>query len=96
MPVVKREAFEDRDDVLGSIRERGLLERAYKDPSVLDRTVGEVMDDPIPMVDARDSVDHAMGLMTSSSSAVLVCEGPRPVGVLTRADVLDFLMRRDG
>jgi cystathionine beta-synthase len=96
MPVVSRSAFDSRDDVLGSIRERGLLDRAYKDPSVLDRTVGEVMDEPIPMVDARDTVDEAMGLMTTTSSAVLVCEGPKPVGVLTRADVLDFLMRRDG
>jgi cystathionine beta-synthase len=96
MPVVRRERFTDRDDVLGSINERGLLDRAYRDPTVLDRTVGEVMDDPLAIVDARDSVDHAMGLMTTSSPAILVCEGPTPVGVLTRADVLDFLMQKDG
>jgi cystathionine beta-synthase len=95
MPVVTRAHLDTRDDVLGSIRERSLLDRAYQDPTVLDRTVGEVMDEPLPMVDARDSVDQAMGVLTSSSPAVLVCEGPRPVGVLTRADVLDFLMRKD-
>ncbi len=94
MPVVTREHLDTRDDVLGSIRERSLLDRAYHDPTVLDRTVGEVMDEPLPMVDARDSVEQAMGVLTSTSPAVLVCEGPRPVGVLTRADVLDFLMRR--
>jgi cystathionine beta-synthase len=78
MPVVTREHLDTRDDVLGSIRERGLLDRAYRDPSVLDRTVGEVMDEPLPMVDARDSVDQAMGVLTSQSSAVIVCEGPKP------------------
>ena len=92
MPVVKRDVPEHRDDVVGSIRERGLLDRVYRDPAMLDRTVGEVMDDPLPMVDLRDTVDQAMGLMTAGSSAVIVCEGPVPIGVLTRADVLDFLM----
>jgi cystathionine beta-synthase len=96
LPVVTREHLDTRDDVLGSIRERGLLDRAYQDPSVLERSVGELMEGPLPMVDVRDTVDQAMGVLTSSSSALLVCEGPRPVGVLTRADVLDFLMRKDG
>ena len=94
MPVVKRDELEQRDDVLGSIRERGLLERVYTDPSVLDLTVGEVMDEPLPVVDSRDTVDTAMGMLTKDATAVLVCEGPIPVGVLTRADVLDFLMSK--
>jgi cystathionine beta-synthase len=96
LPVVKRQELGSRDDVLGSIRERGLLDRAYQDPGVLERSVADVMDEPLPMVDVRDAVDTAMGVLTSTSPAVLVCEGPRPVGVLTRADVLDFLMRKDG
>ena len=105
MPVVKSEPLDDsghhqplesRDDVLGSIRERGLLDRVYQDPSILALTVGDVMEEPLPVVDARDTVDQAMGVLTTAAPAVLVCEGPRPVGVLTRADILDFLMRRDG
>ncbi len=95
MPVVKRDTAESRDDVLGSIRERGLLDRVYRDPTVLDVTVGEVMDEPLPVVDARDTVDQAMTVLTGAAAAVLVCDGPAPAGVLTRADVLDFLMRKD-
>ncbi|MEX0658289.1 MAG: cystathionine beta-synthase [Egibacteraceae bacterium] len=100
MPVVKTEGagsgaaavhIESRDAVLGSIAERGLLDRAYRDTGVLDQTVAQVMDDPLPMVDARDTVDHAMAVLTSQGPAVVVCEGPTPIGVLTRADVLDFL-----
>ena len=93
MPVVRREQADSRDAVLGSIRERTLLDQAYRDPQVLDRAVGEVMDPPLPMVDVRDSVDHAMGVLTTEAPAVLVCEGPAPRGVLTRSDVLDFLMK---
>jgi cystathionine beta-synthase len=94
MPVVKRDRLESHDDVLGSIRERGLLERAYRDPEVLDRTVGEVMDAPLPVIDERDTVEAAMALLTEQAPAVVVSQGPVPVGVLTRADILEFLTAR--
>ena len=93
MPVVKRDDPGSPDDVLGSIRERGLLERVYRDVTVLDRAVSEVMEDPLPTVDARDTVESAMSVLTARSPAVLVCEGTLPVGVVTRSDVLDFLTR---
>ena len=95
MPVVKRDTAESPDDVLGTINERGLLDRVYRDPSVLDRPVSEVMEEPLPIVDGGDTVDHAMGLLSSQASAVLVFDGPVPDGVLTRADVLDFLMDKE-
>ena len=95
MPVVKRDTAESPSDILGSIKESGLLDRVYRDPAALDQTVGEVMDESLPIIDSRDTVDHAMGMLTGQASAVLVCEGPVPSGVLTRADVLDFLMRKD-
>jgi cystathionine beta-synthase len=92
MPVVIRHQPESREDILGTIRERSLLDRVYQDASTLERSVADVMDEPLPMVDTRDAVERAMAVLTAGSPAVIVCEGPRPVGVLTRADVLDFLM----
>ena len=41
-----------RRGIVGSITERGLLDRAFRDPSVVERTVGEVMDRPLPFVEA--------------------------------------------
>ncbi len=95
LPVVKRDELDSRDDVLGSLRERGLLERVYRDPGVLDAPVGDVMDAPLPTADARDSVERVMDALSSADQAVLVCDGPQPVAVLTRSDVLDFLTRGD-
>ena len=34
------------DGLVGSISEKGLLDRAFRDPSIVERTVGEVMDRP--------------------------------------------------
>ena len=92
LPVVKTEVIASRDDVLGSIGERGLLDQAFKDTRVLDRTVGEVMDDPLPFVDTNDTVDRAMDVLNAGAQAVLVCDGAAPVGVMTRSDVLDMLI----
>jgi cystathionine beta-synthase len=92
MPVVKRDTLDSRDDVIGSIHERGLLERVYRDPGVLDAPVSEVMSEPLPMVNARDTVASVMSWFSSDWQAVLVCDGPVPVGVVTRSDVLDYLV----
>src|SRR5436190_15032607 len=37
--------------IVGPIHEKGLLDRAFRDPAVVERTVGEVMDGPLPLVD---------------------------------------------
>jgi cystathionine beta-synthase len=93
MPVVKRDTLESRDDVIGSIRERGLLERVYREPSMLDATVADVMEAPLPMVDEADAVESVMPSLSADWQAVLVCSGSAPAGVLTRSDVLDFLVQ---
>ncbi len=93
MPVVKRDTLESRADVIGSIHERGLLERVYRDPQVLDAAVADVMSDALPMVSSRDSVELVMGWFSAEWQAVLVCDGAVPIGVLTRSDVLDYLVR---
>jgi cystathionine beta-synthase len=93
MPVVKRDTLESRDDVIGSIRERGLLERVYRDPATLDATVADVMEPPLPMVNDHDTVESVMAAFSADWQAVLVCSGEVPSGVLTRSDVLDFLVR---
>lgn len=88
--------FGDQSDVIGSIAERSLLDRAFRDPEIVDKTVADVMDEPLPVADSRDTVDTAMAQLTKQSSAVLVCEGSTPVGVLTRADLLDFMTAKRG
>ena len=91
MPVVKRDTLESRDDVVGSVRERGLLERVYREPATLDASVADIMEAPLPMADERDTIATVMPSLSSDWQAVLVCSGAAPRGVLTRSDVLDYL-----
>jgi cystathionine beta-synthase len=91
MPVSEDAEGEEVAGIVGSISEKGLLDRAFRDPSVVDRTVGEVMDPPLPLVDASASLDEAFTLLSGGSPAVVAVRGERPAGVVTKLDLLEYL-----
>ena len=64
----------------GSVSEKGLLDRAYRNPDVVERTVGEVMDRPLPTIDVAATVDEAFALLSGGATALLVVRGDRPAG----------------
>jgi cystathionine beta-synthase len=90
LPVSERPEGDDVAGLVGSISEKGLLDRAYRDPSVVDRTVGEVMDPPLPLVEGSASLDEAFSML-SGASALVVVRGGRPAGVVTKLDLLEYL-----
>ena len=94
MPVSEAAEGDTIESVVGSVTEKGLLDRTYRDPSVVQRTVGEVMDKPLPTVDAPESLDTAFGLLTSGAPAIVVVEGGRAAAVVTKLDLLEFLAHR--
>ena len=77
--------------IVGSINEKGLLDRAFRDPSVVERTVGEVMDPPLPLMDASASLDDAFALLSGGAPALVAVRGERPAGVVTKLDLLEYL-----
>ncbi len=87
---------EDRDgarlpSLVGSVSETGLLQRAYRDPRIVERTVGEVMGPPLPQVRETTTLDEAFGLLADGAPAVLATRGERPAGVVTKLDLLEYL-----
>jgi cystathionine beta-synthase len=90
VPVVKAEPPLALAEVVGSVSDRQLLERAFTDPSVVDRPVGEVMDRPLPTIGMGETVDVAASRL-QTSPAVVVLDNGHPTGILTRSDLLDFL-----
>ena len=93
VPVVRAEPPLAAAEVAGAVAERELLELAFRDPSTLDRAVGEVMDPPLATVGAGESIEIAVDRL-HTSSAVIVLDAGHPIGVLTRSDVLSFLSNR--
>jgi cystathionine beta-synthase len=89
----------DVSRVVGSVQEGSLLERLFRKPEVLDAQVVDVMDPPFPTVERAELLEEAFELLSKGrSTAVLVTDHGRPVGVMTRSDILDYLAtnRRGG
>ena len=91
-PVV-REPSTEVAQFVGSIQERALLDRVFRDPDALQADVAEVMGPPIRMVESDEPVEVAFAEL-QREPAVLVAKAGRALGVLTRSDLLEFLAHR--
>ena len=86
----------DATSLVGSVSDRGLLDRAFRDPAVIGRTVGEVMDRPLPLVDEDAAVEESYGLLSGGAQAVVLVRDGAPTGIATRLDLLEFLNHTAG
>jgi len=77
---------------VGSIAESQLTTRSLADAKVLDRSVADVMEAPFPVVDAEQPVEQVAKLLSKANRAVLVKKAGVVQGIVTRFDVLEFLM----
>jgi cystathionine beta-synthase len=91
LPVATNERPGDVSEIVGSIHERSLLDRVFRDPDAIGRDVVEIMDAPLPIVETSRGVEEMFADLSRGAEAIVVAEGDRPVGVLTRADLLEFL-----
>jgi cystathionine beta-synthase len=81
-------------DVIGSLQDRDLLERVFRDPDALHEDVANAMQPPLATIDSSASVDEIVAALTAGTNAVLVAESGRPTGVVTRSDLLEYLAHR--
>jgi cystathionine beta-synthase len=91
LPVVRRDPPSSLTDVIGSLNERGLLDRVFRNPDSLGEDVTGAMDPPLHAVDAGASVRDVYSDLAGTGSAVLVARGGAPTTVLTRSDLLEYL-----
>ena len=91
-PVVREEA-NDVTAFVGAIQERNLLDRIFRDPDSLQADVAEVMGPPLPLVEFDDPLEVAFSQF-QEASAVIVAKGGEALGILTRADLLEYLAHR--
>ena len=78
--------------VVGSVGERGLLKRAIDNPGLMNSDIVDVMEPPFPAVATGDPVREAVELLSGDRQALTVTEDGRPVGIVTRADLLESLV----
>ena len=84
----------DGTECIGSVVEATLSQRALETPALLEATVREVMDAPFSSLAVDDSIELAIKHLSKSTPAVLVLDHGHVEGIVTRSDMLRFMMGR--
>lgn len=84
----------DGVNCVGSVSDWALSAKALENTKLLDSTVSEVMEPPFPVVNANQPVDAVATLLSKANPAVLVRSGDALTGIVTRSDMLAYLMAR--
>lgn len=75
---------------VGSLDEADIMSMILEDPATVEKKVSEIMGKAYPVVDESEDIKHGIQYL-KESSAILVSQYGRIVGILTRYDVLDFV-----
>ncbi len=92
MPVVGAEPPVMAGEVAGSVTERDLLSAVFEGRAALADPVAKHMSEPFPLIGAGETVSDATKALGESDALMVVEEG-KPVGVITRHDLLGFLSK---
>jgi cystathionine beta-synthase len=91
LPVVRDGEVSSLSDVIGSLQDRALLDLVFKNADALHEDVAVAMQGPLTTIDADESVDEIVTALTGGVNAVVVADGGKPIGVVTRSDLLEYL-----
>ncbi|MGA9874024.1 MAG: cystathionine beta-synthase [Rhodococcus sp. (in: high G+C Gram-positive bacteria)] len=92
MPVVGAEPPVMAGEVAGSVTERDLLSAVFEGRATLADSVAQHMSEPFPLIGAGENVSDATKALGETDALMVVEEG-KPVGVITRHDLLGFLSK---
>jgi cystathionine beta-synthase len=93
MPVVRAEPPVMAAEVVGSVVERDLLDALFNGRARLADPLERHMSAALPQIGSGEPVDAAVAALQDADAAVVLDDG-RPVGILTRQDLLGFLASR--
>ena len=90
MPVVRAEPPVMAAEVMGSVVERDLLDALFNGRARLADPLERHMSAALPLVGSGEPVAAAMAALQDADAAVVLDDG-RPIGIVTRQDLLGFL-----
>jgi cystathionine beta-synthase len=90
MPVVRAEPPIVAAEVAGSVSERTLLDALFGGTAKMTDQVEDHMSEALPTIGSTEAAADAVSLL-EHADAVLVHEDGKPIGVLTRQDLLTFV-----
>jgi cystathionine beta-synthase len=79
------------NEVVGSVNDVAVMQAVFDQADLVHEPVRDVMGRPFPTLDTSADIDRAYKLLALANAAIVVTEQERPIGVLTRQDIITFL-----
>jgi cystathionine beta-synthase len=90
LPILNAEPPVVMGEVAGAIDARALMELVFSGKAALTDFVRSFIGDPMPLIGIHEGVSDAWRAL-GSAAALLVSDGGKPAGVITRHDLLSFV-----
>jgi cystathionine beta-synthase len=91
MPVVRAEPPVMAAEIVGAVGERDLLDKLFAGTASLADRLEQHLSEPLPIIGAGEPVAVALNELEHAGALVVLDDG-RPVGVITRQDLLGYLV----
>jgi cystathionine beta-synthase len=78
-------------EIVGCVEESAIMSRVLEDAHALDVPVGRIMDKPLMRISVEEPVDQVVKLL-AGRNAVLVEETGEAKGILTRIDLIEYVV----
>ena len=91
IPVVSDGAARTVSDIVGSLQEKTMLDRVFREPALVDEKVERLMEAPFPVVQASDDIERLYAELSGGAPALLAVADDKPVSIITKADLLEFV-----
>lgn len=86
LPVVN-----ERGEIVGGLVDTTVMQLIFDHVDISKKRVADVMNRAFPRLDREASIDKAYKTLSLGASAVLVTQDSKPIGVITKADVINYL-----
>ena len=78
-------------EIVGAVEESALLEAVFTGKAALSDPVSKHMGAPLPMIGSKEPVSAAVTAFEGASALTVLDEG-KPIGVITRQDLLGYVV----
>jgi cystathionine beta-synthase len=82
--------FDDNNSV-GSVDESIVMRMIIEDSATADKPIADVMEEPFPELDGDERVTRAIEVLTRKNPAVLIRQGKKYIGILSRYDIIEYV-----
>lgn len=79
----------DNGEIVGSVNEASMMKLLMDGINFTNQEISAFMGKPFPSLDENVDVSEAERILLSGSSGIIITKNRAPVGVITRADIID-------